>query len=184
MSEDNKKISVELDLDFKLLRKQKMLLIRDVLDSVSTPENVQESLQGILGILDAIQDKASEELGEEEVFGKTPVSVDLSMDTLDSGGLEAAQAVYEVLVDLLGKEPDCGGCRTFYSMDEWKARGEKYCLGAEVIVCHDGGEVAEVLSLDYGNYTLYDKFQEKLSKKGYWFDHGTNWYTGIYKLEV
>ncbi len=61
------KADFTLNVDFTELREQKKLLI-DACDLV--PDNVRQALEGILGILDSIQDQAVDvyKLNEQEVF--------------------------------------------------------------------------------------------------------------------
>lgn len=77
-----------------------------------------------------------------------------------------------------GAQPDTGGCRTFYSPQEWQARGEKYGLESVLIVCHDGGDVASFFD---GNYIRMESMQEALERVGYWAQPCTSWYTAIYR---
>lgn len=54
-------------IDWKLLRKQKITLIEQI---SSCKPSSSENLEGILNLLDYIQDSAAEELGDKIVFGK------------------------------------------------------------------------------------------------------------------
>ena len=59
-------------VDWELLREQKLELlgvIKAIPDEGASPRTV-ECLEGILGLLDSIQDEAAKDLGEEAVFGK------------------------------------------------------------------------------------------------------------------
>jgi len=56
-------------VDWKLLRKQKLHLVKILKDKKLTPSRL-ESLDGILNLIDGIQDGAVEFLGKTEVFGK------------------------------------------------------------------------------------------------------------------
>ena len=58
-------------IDWKELRKQKRHLIDIVMGTDSSITAKQgEAIEGILNLLDCIQDEAALELGEEVVFGK------------------------------------------------------------------------------------------------------------------
>ena len=59
-----------LNIDWDLLRKQKATLLEEIqlAESGDTPD-VADDLTGILHLIDAIQDEAAEEFGEETVFG-------------------------------------------------------------------------------------------------------------------
>jgi hypothetical protein len=65
-----------LNIDWQLVAKQKLLLL-EFLDS-ETPEefadvwnnaNGQDLIEGIVNLMDSLQDQAAEELGEEIIFG-------------------------------------------------------------------------------------------------------------------
>lgn len=65
-----------LNVDWELFRKQKQLLL-DFLDSDSSTDFAdvwnnsegQDLMNGLMNILDYLQDQAAEELGEEAIFG-------------------------------------------------------------------------------------------------------------------
>lgn len=54
------------DIDWALLRSQKLTLIQVI--GVS-PRGVAEDLQGILHLIDDVQDEAAQRLGDDIVFG-------------------------------------------------------------------------------------------------------------------
>ena len=64
-------VSITIDIDWELLRKQKQVLLDaiELADSGDTPKAV-EGLNGILFTIDAIQDRAAEQIGEHVVFGE------------------------------------------------------------------------------------------------------------------
>ncbi|MEK9137385.1 MAG: hypothetical protein AAB393_09700, partial [Bacteroidota bacterium] len=55
-------------VDWPLLRKQKEELVRVMMDKKTT-RPLQEALEGIVGFLDDVQDRAETMLGTEAVFG-------------------------------------------------------------------------------------------------------------------
>lgn len=55
-----------------------------------------------------------------------------------------------------------GGCKAFFSAEEWAKLGHDSC-GAAAIVCHDGG----ALSIYNGGKPWHDYLREKLEKLGY-----------------
>jgi uncharacterized protein YpiB (UPF0302 family) len=59
------------EIDWVELREQKQTLLKQI-DKArdDNDEKTTSDLVGILGLLDYIQDEASNELGEDEVFGK------------------------------------------------------------------------------------------------------------------
>ena len=58
-------------VDWKLLREQKRCLVDVVNDRAIVTATQKEMLEGLINLLDAIQDEATEELSEETVFGKS-----------------------------------------------------------------------------------------------------------------
>lgn len=71
--------------------------------------------------------------------------------------------------------------RNFYSPAEWRARGERYGLQSELIVVHDGGDLASFFNPDYMCWNLQTTMNEALEKAGYYAEPCTSWYTAIYK---
>lgn len=55
------------EVDWALLRKQKVTLLQ-VMDTLQTPW-IEEDLQGIVNLLDSIQDQAAQVIGNNAVFG-------------------------------------------------------------------------------------------------------------------
>jgi hypothetical protein len=79
------------------------------------------------------------------------------------------------------KMTNTGGCRAFYTPEEWKERGEQYGLNAELIVVHDGGDLAPFFNWDYEMRQLSDSMDKALEKAGYYAEQCTCWYAAIYK---
>lgn len=64
-----KRVRVDVSkVNWKLLRKQKLTLIELLNRKVSLKE--KDHIDGVLALVDHIQDHAAEQLGEVEVFGK------------------------------------------------------------------------------------------------------------------
>jgi hypothetical protein len=95
-------------------------------------------------------------------------------------GYDAYLAIIKFLSD--HDLTDTGGCKTFYTPEEWKARGEQYGLGSLLVVVHDGGAVAEVCNLDYENYGLHDELQDALKQAGFYMEGCTSWYSAVYPV--
>jgi len=90
---------------------------------------------------------------------------------------------YAVIMKVLTKHnaTQTGGCKTFYSPAEWKARGESYCQGAELIVVYDGGDVGPFFGLDHERYSLREEMEQALRTIGLYTEEGTCWYSGVYR---
>lgn len=71
-----------------------------------------------------------------------------------------------------------GGCQTFYSPQEWAARGEDYGTTAELIVVYDGGDMAEFFEIEG---TFFTHMVDGLKKAGFHSEECTCWYSAIYK---
>ena len=61
---------IDLDINWELLRTQKKQLTHDIWENKEWGNYARaSSLEGILQMIDIIQDQAAEKIGEEEVFG-------------------------------------------------------------------------------------------------------------------
>jgi len=96
---------------------------------------------------------------------------------LSAKGRKAAQAI----IKLIGKDADGGGCKAFYTPEEWADRGESYGTKSLLIVCHDGGDHARFFNMDYCDYKAFDRQCQELSKHGVYAEQCTGWYTAIYE---
>lgn len=104
----------------------------------------------------------------------------LSIPTgLSRKGRQAAQAILKRLKD--DENTDTGGCKTFYSPQEWKDRNENYGTESLLIVVHDGGDLVPYFNLDYMCYDMEEKMQSALRTVGCYAEVCTGWYTAIYE---
>lgn len=96
---------------------------------------------------------------------------------------EIQKAVEDAATHVLGRKPDTGGCRPFYTPEEWRARNEKYGTTSELVIVHDGGDYAPLMNLDYMAYDLFDAFMKKFSElcPGHYIEACTGWYSAVYK---
>ena len=90
------------------------------------------------------------------------------------------QLILETAKTVLGDVDTTG--RSFYTPAEWKSRGEQYGLKSELIVVHDGGDLASFFNPDYGSWKLQSAMNVALEKVGYYAEPCTTWYTAIYKM--
>jgi hypothetical protein len=101
--------------------------------------------------------------------------------TTEAGRL--ATYIEQELGALIGKErPYDGGCRTFYSAEEWRERGESYGCHSALIVVHDGGDYAYAFNYAYGESKLMERMRDALNAAGYYAEACTGWYTAIYPI--
>jgi len=96
-------------------------------------------------------------------------------------GHKAAEVIIKTARDHIGKEASGGGCRAFYSPEEWTERGESFGTTSELVVVHDGGDLATMFSYMYGNVDLQESVSRALEEIGCWYESCTCWYTAIYK---
>jgi hypothetical protein len=69
----------------------------------------------------------------------TEVSKDFEIpEGLSKLGRNAAETIVKTARHRMGADASGGGCRAFYTPEEWKERGESYGLTAKLIVVHDG----------------------------------------------
>jgi len=80
-----------------------------------------------------------------------------------------------------GREASTGGCRTFYSPQEWAARGEPYGTGSLLIVVYDGGDVKPYFNMDHGWHRV-EEMNDELRKVGVFAEPATCWYGSIYEI--
>jgi hypothetical protein len=110
-------------------------------------------------------------------------------------GLTArGKKAYQIIRDFLhnfGVNPDdpdtresvleyTGGCRAFYSPQEWRERGEYGGERAVLIVVYDGGDVGYAFEYDFEQYSIVDRMMEALSRAGFIAEPINGWSTAIY----
>jgi hypothetical protein len=96
-------------------------------------------------------------------------------------GQRAARAIVAYARHIFGPDSSGGGCRAFYTPQEWRDRGEQYGLGSELIVVYDGGDLYQLLNMDAGNWSIYDEMDTRLRKQGVYAEECTCWYGAIYQ---
>ena len=99
---------------------------------------------------------------------------------LSAKGRVAAEAILTLLKR--DEATHTGGCKMFYSPEEWKARGEAYGIGSLLIVCHDGGDHAGYFNWDYENYEAVAAMNAALGAVGCYVESCTCWYSAIYPI--
>jgi hypothetical protein len=106
---------------------------------------------------------------------------DLAIPTdLAPKGRKAAEAILSLLREKAAD--DTGGCKAFYSPEEWAERGESYGTESLLVVVHDGGCHAPFFNLDYCMYGYWEAMSAHLRKHGVYAEQCTSWYTAIYPL--
>jgi hypothetical protein len=98
---------------------------------------------------------------------------------LSSIGLKVAKAIRSYAKK---RNLETGGCTTFYSTQQWKDRREEFGTESELVIVHDGGDIAKFFNYDYQDYTEIERMNKLLKKYGVYFESCTSWYSAIYKL--
>ena len=105
---------------------------------------------------------------------------------LDAKGKEA----YKAIIAFLKKRgmTYTGGCKVFYSPQEWRQRGEKYGLKSKLIITYDGGDHARAFSMDHcyvtgaaSDYEPNEAMQKALKAVGCYAEECTGWYAAVYE---
>ncbi len=59
-----------------------------------------------------------------------------------------------------------GGCKAFYSPQEWRDKGWQVNEHVLCVVRHDGGDLAPLFNMDYQDYKAYDKMNQIFQRRG------------------
>ena len=107
-------------------------------------------------------------------------------ESLSTLGQKAHKAITNVLAKYAspdrGSLDDPGGCKTFYSPEEWQARGEAYGLTSELVVVYDGGGPRHFFEWEGRNESLLEEMRLALEADGLYHECCTCWYGAIYEL--
>jgi hypothetical protein len=102
-------------------------------------------------------------------------------------GRKAAHTIVKLLKER--GMTNTGGCRTFYTPQEWRDRGERYGRDALLVVVYDGGEVGPFFDLGAcyrtgaaSDYEPYEAMRQRLTSVGVWSECATHWYSAVYAL--
>jgi len=86
--------------------------------------------------------------------------------------------VYHLIKDFIRRRKlQTGGCKTFYTITEWKYRKEEFHNTSLLVLVYDGSEVKEIV---YGRFA--ETFKNYLAKHGYYIEQGHHWNCGVYKI--
>jgi hypothetical protein len=93
---------------------------------------------------------------------------------LDEDGKKAAKAI---LAFMRRKQMLwTGGCRAFWTPEEWLRRKEEFGHKSCLVVVHDGGYISEIVK----DGKLQEQLQMELRKLGLYLEPCTCWYSAIY----
>jgi len=121
---------------------------------------------------------------------KVQVTKDMAVDHLSKEQKNIANTILAAIASFESSnfthqpEPiSGGGCKAFYTPDEWVDRGERYGTESALIICHDGGDLARYFSYDYCIYECIEEMNSALEKIGYFAEQCTGWYSAIYPID-
>jgi len=72
---------------------------------------------------------------------------------------------------------------TFFSPEEWSARGERYGQHALLVIRHGEGPLARFCDYEWCDYAAIKRLDEKLRKAGLFVECCTANYSGVYKVQ-
>ncbi len=100
---------------------------------------------------------------------------------LSPEGLKAAWVITDFFAK--ARRTGTGGCRTFYSPQQWKDRKEEFGCDSVLLVVHDGGDVAAVINPDYGcDPRVRERLNTRLAEAGFYLEPCTCWYAAVYPI--
>jgi len=111
------------------------------------------------------------------------------MSDLDmpEGLSDVGKAAYEKIMRVLhlSNKTYTGGCKAFYSPQEWKERGEKYGLKSHLIIVYDGGELTSFFNADHAmmdGFRKYEFMRTELKDSKTYSEECTGWYSAVYEI--
>jgi len=102
---------------------------------------------------------------------------------MPEGLSDKGQAAWKAIVTLLMSEDptmETGGCKAFYSAEEWRARGERYGRDGVLVIVYDGGDHRPYFTMDSECYDLVDRMQQIVGALGCHIEECTTWYAAVY----
>lgn len=117
-------------------------------------------------------------MNEQQVNRTEARGLEIPKYGLSRLGRKAAKLIVKVMKE--HELYDTGGCRAFYTPQDWKDRHESYGHGAELIVVHDGGAAAHWFNWDYESNKFVEIMFKELAKIEVHPEQCTSWYTAIY----
>lgn len=107
--------------------------------------------------------------------------MDPNLKTPDDAS-DLARMAAEAIRSILPGNASTGGCRAFYTPEEWAARGEDYGTDSVLVVVHDGGCLAGYCNQAYTDYHSRERLRRALADLHLYPEQCTSWYTAIYPL--
>ena len=80
------------------------------------------------------------------------------------------------------RPPSTGGCKAFYSPQEWRDKGWEVGEKVLCVVCHDGGDLAPLFNLDYQDYKAFEKMDQIFRRRGIYAEAISSTHTHIHTI--
>jgi hypothetical protein len=155
------------------------VVLRCLVAGEMNPDELKRGLEVQVGCDSAESVILAHEVSRVEHVSALSRDLEIPVD-LSTVGLFAATAIYKLLEE--DEALYTGGCKVFYSPQEWRRRQEDYGSDSELIVCHDGGGHAPYFNPDYGCYTQMERMRVVLERIGAYVEQCTCWYSAVYKV--
>ncbi len=117
---------------------------------------------------------------------------DFDMTALTGPALTIAVAVHGLLRQDLedryrdgvrDRGPTGGGCKAFYTPEQWEARGEDHDeAGAVLVLVHDGGDLGPYCNPAYEDERAFKRLGTVLASLGYRLGDGHGWWVPVYPI--
>lgn len=102
-----------------------------------------------------------------EQLGITPLEEELALpEDIPQSVKEALREVRDLAGATWERGASTGGCKAFYSPQEFRAKGHEVHEKVLCVVIHDGGDLAPLFNLDYEDYKAYDKMDQIFRARG------------------
>lgn len=107
---------------------------------------------------------------------------DFATDHLTGKAKEVADAIVAYMTESLGCAPSGGGCRAFYTPEEWSERGEDHGTSSILVLAHDGGDLGPFCNYDHESYEAVEGLVAALEPLGVYIECCTSWYSAVYPI--
>lgn len=122
-----------------------------------------------------------ESLAEQR--GVTPLEVELSLpEDIPQNVKDAISDLRLLAGSMCGRPPSTGGCKAFYSPQEWRDKGWVVDENVLCVVCHDGGDLAPLFNLDYQDYKAFDQMDQIFRRRGLYAEAINSTQSNIYTI--
>lgn len=112
--------------------------------------------------------------------GIIPLEVELALpEDIPQNVKNALLELRDVAGRVWDRPASTGGCKAFYSPQEWRDKGWEAHEKVLCVVCHDGGDLAPFFNLDYQDYKAFDKMDRIFRGRGIYAEAISSTHTHI-----